>query len=55
MSCMLSGRSSAHVERPHYDNEILIKHDDDIHKEHDYDHREHESQYMPARLIDPSV
>lgn len=40
---MWSGRSSAHVERPHYNDDIPIKHDDDIHKKHGYDHKEHES------------
>jgi len=52
---MLSGRSSAHVERPHYDDKIPIKHDDDMHKEHGYDHGEHQSQYMFTRLIDTFV
>jgi len=46
-------KSSSHVERPHYDNDIPKEHEDDIYREHVYDYKEHE--LYSTCLSDPLI
>jgi hypothetical protein len=55
MSCTRGVRSFSHVKRPHYNNDILGEHGDEILKEHDYFYGEFGSQYMPIRLINTLI
>jgi len=55
MSHTQDGRSFCHVKRPHYNNDILGEHGDEILKEHDYFHGEFESQYMLIRLVNTLI
>jgi hypothetical protein len=48
MSCTQGGGSSTHFKCLNYNDYILEQHNDDIHREHDYNHGEHDLEYMPS-------